>query len=212
MRRIPESTVEKYGNVNWPLAFIVLMEVLSSVASLGVSVGGYDEEVLSELIRQFKPDKIFLTEISEAEYKKLPASAFYHSLGNAMEAPVIPAGVNSKPFEKFREEYITANLSTPELTIKKNMLDLIDDTIFNYLAQYWKGHETINSEVTDSLFRAKHKLFSSVFFELENGTWDEEHRSIIEVIRKGKPTDRSVIISDVESRFWFKDHLNLLKE
>ena len=188
------------------------MEVLSSVASLGISVRGYDEEVLAGLIGQLKPDKIFLTEISDVEYKKEAASAFYQTLRRSTGAAIIPAGVSNKPFEKFREEYVAENLNTPELTIKKNMLGLIDDTIYNYLAQYWKGPDTINSEVTDSLFRAKHKLFSSVFFELENGTWDEQHKSIVEVIKRGKPTDASLILSDVESRYWYKDHLNLLKD
>jgi hypothetical protein len=188
------------------------MEVLSSVASLGISVRGYDEGVLLELIRQLNPDRIFITEISEAEYKNFTESDFYSSLGKATGASIIPSGVDGKQFDKFREEYIEANLNSPELSIKKNMLDLINDTIYNYLTQYWKGPETINSEVTDSLYRAKHKLFSSVFFELENGSWDEMHRTILDEIKKGKPTDRSVIISTVESRYWFKDHLNLLKE
>lgn len=187
------------------------MEVLSSVDSLGVSVGGYDENVLSELLRQLKPDRIFLAEISRPEYKGLPGSSFYQSLVKAVGAEVIPAGVDIGQFEKFREEYISTNLNSPELTIKKNMLDLIKDTIANYLAQYWKGPETINSEVTDSLFRAKHKLFASIFFELENGYWEEQHQAVMEEVKKGAPTDRSVIISAVESRYWYKDHLNLLK-
>ncbi len=188
------------------------MEVLSSVASLGISVRGYDEKVVSELVRQLNPDKIFITEISDTEYNNFPESAFYNSLGKSTDATIIPSGVDGKPFDKFREEYIETNLSSPELTIKKNMLDLINDTIYNYLTQYWKGPETVNSEVTDSLYRAKHKLFSSVFFELENGTWDELHKSVIEEIKKGKPTERSLIITAVESRYWFKDHLNLLKD
>jgi hypothetical protein len=188
------------------------MEVLSSVASLGISVRGYDEEVLTGIIRQLKPDKIFLTEISEAEYPKISASGFYHLLRKSTDSEIMPSGVSSEPFEKFRDEYVTEKLNTPELTIKKNMLGLIDDTIYNYLAQYWKGPDTINSEVTDSLFRAKHKLFSSVFFELENSTWDEQHRAIMEVIKKGNPTDASLVLSDVESRYWYKDHLNLLKD
>lgn len=187
------------------------MEVLSSVASLGISVRGYDEEVLSELIREFKPDKIFITELSEAQYKNLANSTFYHSVGKLTGAAVVPSGVDIGPFEKFKEEYTQANLNSPELNIKKNMLELINDTIYNYLAQYWKGPDTINSEVTDSLFRAKHKLFSSVFFELENGSWDELHRAVLEKIKKGGPTNGSLILSTVESRYWFKDHLNLLK-
>lgn len=201
----------QHANINWKEAFIGYMEVLSSVTSLGVSVGGYDENVLAELLRQLEPDKIFLAELPESAYRKLPNSSFYHSLEKQSDWKVFASGVDAGPFEKFREEYSKANLNSPELTIKKNMLDLINDTISNYLAQYWKGPDTINSEVTDSLFRAKHKLFSSVFFELENGYWDEQHHAVIGEIKKHNPTDKSVILSSVESRYWYKDHLNLLK-
>ena len=188
------------------------MEVLSSVDSLGIVVRGYNEDVLAELLRQLKPDKIFITELAETEYNALSDSSFYRSVGEMTGALVLPAGVNRTPFEKFREDYIETNLNSPELTIKKNMLDLINDTISNYLAQYWKGPDTINSEVTDSLFRAKHKLFSSVFYDLENGSWDSRHNAVLEEIKKNAPTEKSVIISAVESRYWFKDHLNLIRD
>ncbi len=184
------------------------MEVISSVFSLGVTIRGYNEDVLKELLREQHPEAVYITELSVDEFSgsnELYQS--YQTFIGELGFKMIPVGVNSAEFEEFRKRYIEENLSTPELSIKRNMLELIDDTIYNYLAQYWKGPETVNSEVTDSLFRAKHKLFSSVFYDLEAETWEKRNGQILQAIKETSPTDNSVILSPVESRYWFKDHL-----
>lgn len=187
------------------------MEVLSSVFSLGVTIRGYNEDVLKELLREQHPETIYITELTREEFdtsNELCKS--YKEITDGLGSKLVPVGVDTSEMEKFREKYIRENLSTPELSIKRNMLELIDDTIYNYLAQYWKGPETVNSEVTDSLFRAKHKLFSSVFYDLETETWENNNGRILSAIKKTSPSEESVILSPVESRYWFKDHLYTL--
>lgn len=187
------------------------MQVLSSISSLGVTVRGYDDAVLAELLREEKPDKIFLTEIAEHDFEQNNTNLVtYERVRAVVDAEIIAVGVDMDRFNTFRDNFLRENVNTPELSIKKNMLDLIDNTITNYLAQYWKGHETINSEVTDSLFRAKHKLFSSVFYGLEAEFWENRNREVLDNIKKRGVTKNSVIISSVESRFWFKDHMSEL--
>ncbi|MCL5783550.1 MAG: hypothetical protein M1476_06545 [Candidatus Thermoplasmatota archaeon] len=183
------------------------MEVLSSVSGLGTSIQGYNDDVLIEIIRECAPDKVFLAEVTKEDFvKEFKVSEFFGKFQAVVKVPLIPVGLDMTVYEEFKQKFSAENVNTPELAIKKNMLDLIDNTIFNYLAHYWKGPETVNSEVTDSLFRAKHKLFSSVFYDLEKGFWEDRHSKIIENIRKMVPGNSSVIISGVESRYWFKDH------
>lgn len=187
------------------------MEVISSVFSLGVPVRGYNEDVLKELLREQHPEVVYLTEITEADFNnKNDLLNSYVALNKDIDSMLVPVGVDSREFDDFKKKYVEEKLSTPELSIKRNMLDLIDNTIYNYLAQYWKGPETVNSEVTDSLFRAKHKLFSSVFYDLELETWEKRNQKIFEAIKESSPTDNSVILSSVESRYWFKDRLSEL--
>lgn len=187
------------------------MEVLSSVFSLGVTIRGYNEDVLKELLREEHPEVIYVTELTADQFNSNnDLFKSYRELNEGIGSKLVPVGVDTSKFENFRKKYIEENLSTPELSIKRNMLELIDDTIYNYLTQYWKGPETVNSEVTDSLFRAKHKLFSSVFYDLETETWEKQNETILEAIKKTSPTDKSVILSPVESRYWFKDRLNEL--
>lgn len=185
------------------------MEVISSVFSLGVSVRGYNEDVLKELLREQHPEVIFLTEITgDSTVDDRELFSVYRKLNEIVGAKLVPVGVDYRQFEQYRSKYVEEHLSTPELSIKRNMLELIDDTINNYLSQYWKGPETVNSEVTDSLFRAKHKLFSSVFYELESETWDRHNQDILDRIEESSPPENSVILSTVESRYWFNDRIS----
>lgn len=187
------------------------MEVISSVFSLGVSVRGYNEGVLAELLREQHPDRIYLTEITPGDFNaQNKYFQSYESINQIVKSTFRPVGVDLSRYDRLKEKYVRENLGTPELSIKKNMLDLIDNTIANYLAQYWKGPETVNSEVTDSLYRAKHKLFSSVFYDLEAEYWEERNQEILDKIKSDSPTDKSLIITSVESRYWFKDHLSEL--
>lgn len=187
------------------------MQVISSISSLGISVGGYDESVLAELLREQHADMIFLTEVSPGQTGRENALlSQIETIKEIVKAEFIAVGVDMERYRNARDEFIRLNINTPELSIKKNMLDLIENTISNYLAQYWKGPETVNSEVTDSLFRAKHKLFASVFYQLEAEFWEKRNKEILENIRTAGPTDKSVILSSVESRYWFKDHLSEL--
>lgn len=187
------------------------MEVISSVSSLGVPIRGYDEAVLRELLREQHPDRIFITEVAPDDFgRETTENPLYENIKDNLELALQPVGVDMSVYSEFKEKYVQEKMNSPELAIKKNMLDLIDNTIINYLAQYWKGPETVNSEVTDSLFRAKHKLFSSVFYDLEEEFWENRNRKILENIKSRGPTRDSVIISSVESRYWFKDHISEL--
>ena len=47
-----------------------------------------------------------------------------------------------------------------EAVVRKNIVDMIYSTIYAYLEGYWKDQETVNSEVTDALFRARRLLVS----------------------------------------------------
>lgn len=187
------------------------MEVICSVFSLGIPVRGYNDGVLAELLREHHPESVYLTEVTPAEFEpRNELFKTYESMKKVVPTNFTPVGVDLSSYEKFRERYIKEELSTPELSIKKNMLDLIDNTISNYLSQYWKGPETVNSEVTDSLFRAKHKLFASVFYEMEAEFWEKRNYDILNLLKSKNPSENSVIISSAESRYWFKDHLSEL--
>ena len=180
------------------------MEIIATVTSLRTEVKGYGlQEVLAK-VHEIMPDRIFVTE----EMKRSPVEVeLYNNLAKNFHHTLSDCSIDSAKYEEFRSEFLRINTGTPENSVKKNMLELVDETIFNYLANYWKNFESVNSEVTDSLFRAKHQLISGVFYDLEKGFWISQNQEILNKILNEKLTEKSVIISGVERRYWLSDQL-----
>ena len=180
------------------------MQVLASASSLRTDVNGYNVPSIVEKLNQIAPDIIFLTE------KEDVAGELGTVIRKHLNSRIIDCSQDPAQFLKFREEFYRKSISTPEAAVKKNMIELIDDTIYSYLSNYWRDWDTVNSEVTDSLFRAKHKLVESVFYELEQGFWHAQNKLIMDRIMGGQPTGNSIIISSVERRYWLVDRIKNL--
>ncbi len=177
------------------------MQVLASSSSLRTDVNGYNASAIVERFRQTAPDIIFLTE------KEDVAGELGATIRKNLKVKVMDCSQDSEQFLKFWDDFFRRSISTPEAAVKKNMIELIDDTVYSYLSNYWKDWDTVNSEVTDSLFRAKHKLVESVFYDLEQGFWHAQNKLIADKISSGHPTEKSVIISGVERRYWLVDRI-----
>ena len=178
------------------------MEIICSPESLRITIPGYESRSLSLRILESQPDAVIFTDRSEFNDElavKLQKGKF---------SKILDCSIDLVPFQKLRENFFKEKITTPELSVKKNMLDLIDDTIYNYLASYWRNYETVNSEVTDSLFRAKHRLASTVFYEIERDYWDAQNRKILENLSGYMPKGNSIIITPVERRYWFQDYFS----
>lgn len=177
------------------------MLVVSSVSSLRTHVPGYSSDAVINRLKSLEVELILLAEpldsLDDLAYKLKKSTSFR----------VEDCSVDSIPYESFRKKFMLERANTPELSVKKNMLDLIDDTIYNYLASYWKDYDTVNSEVTDSLFRAKHKLSASVFYDLERNYWESLNSSIWNAIRQKQTGEKAAIICNVERRYWFLDQM-----
>ncbi len=178
------------------------MEIICSPESLRISVPGYDAGSIAQRILSESLDAVFFTDSSKFN------SDLSLILRKEGFLKIQDCSIDLLPFQKIREDFFRQRITTPELSVKKNMLDLIDDTIYNYLANYWRDFDTVNSEVTDTLFRAKHKLASTIFYEVEKEYWDAQNRRILEKLSEEKPGTRSLIITPVERRYWFMDHLS----
>jgi hypothetical protein len=177
------------------------MQVLASSSSLRTDVKGYNVPAIVSRLSLMSPDIIFLTEKDDM------AGELGTAMRNHLNSKIIDCSQDPAQFVKFREEFFKKSINTPEAAVKKNMIDLIDDTIYSYLSNYWRDWDTVNSEVTDSLFRAKHKLVESVFYELEHGFWHAQNKLIIDRILSGQPTGKSIIVSSVERRYWLVDRI-----
>ncbi len=178
------------------------MEIICSPESLRISIPGYDSRSIAQRILSAVPDGVFFTDSSTFN------ADLAHILKKENFSKIYDCSIDLLPFQKMKEDFFRQKITTPELSVKKNMLDLIDDTIYNYLANYWKDFDTVNSEVTDTLFRAKHKLASTIFYEVERDYWDAQNKRILEHLYEHKLGANSLVVSSVERRYWFMDYFS----
>lgn len=117
------------------------------------------------------------------------------------------AGVDETSYQSKKKELLQKYSSSAELVVKKNIMEMIETTIKSYLEGYWKDSDTVNSEVTDSLFRAKHKLISTMFWELEKNTWNAMLEELTEKVNAMAPGRNDLVLVDVEKKYWLYDKL-----
>ncbi len=185
------------------------MIFIASIGKMHEKIKGYDCKVMVNYISSFNPTKIYVTYLTHSDIE----TGNYGQEIKLMLADVTLGeklsfrGVNQEKYQKIYDDYISENSKYPEFVIKKNIMDLMNTTVDSYLQSYWKSPETVNSEVTDSLYRAKHRLLVSIFPDIESSTWEKMHKEILDNIDMTEVTPNTVILSDAESRYWFIDHM-----
>ncbi len=95
----------------------------------------------------------------------------------------------------------------PDLKVKVKLLEIVDATIYSYMKGFWKDSQSVNSELTDGVFRAKHLLMSAVVTPFEISVWKEWHSRLKDRILSLDDKKIAVIVN-VESRYWFVDNLS----
>lgn len=185
------------------------VKFVSTIGESHTKIEGYSYEAFVNHVRSFSPSNVIVSYISAEEHKQGKYGKEIEVLLEDQELSdrVVFAGVDNNPYESFREQYFKDRSSSAEVLVKRNVLELIDSTVYSYLENYWKNADTVNSEITDSLFRAKHKIIASMFWDMEKYTWEERHKEILGNIRNCSTQNGSVIVTDVESRYWFLDHV-----
>lgn len=185
------------------------MEIVSTIGQSHNSISGYNYEKFLSYVKSLNPTKLIITCVSNDDAESTAQNGEIKTIMDdpSLSDKVILAGVDDKPYESYRRKYFEERADSAEVSVKKNVLDLINSTVYSYLEGYWKDAETVNSDVTDSLFRAKHRLISAMFWDLEKYVWEDMNAKILENVERYAYDDGAVILSPVEKRYWFLDHL-----
>lgn len=187
------------------------MKLFSFIGESHMRVEGYSTENLTALLSSDTPSRIIVA--VDPQYR-MASEGYASALQSILEAPGISevvcfAHADESRYGELRDSYLKQYSESAESIVKKNILEMIDATVRSYLEGYWKGNDTVNSEVTDSLFRAKHKLVSTMFWDMERDTWNSMMEEMTEKILRKSPGSDDVILVDVEKRYWLMDRLDL---
>lgn len=184
--------------------------MISFIGESHTKAAGYSTKEVIDRIVSMKPSRVIVAiDINSTGHSGAYLDELKEITGNPeIEGSIVFANVDESSYLEQRKILLEEFSKSAENVVKKNIFEMIYTTVRSYLEGYWKDYDTVNSEVTDSLFRATHKLMSTMFWEVERDTWNRMMEETVEKIRDVKPGPSDVILVDVEKKYWLADNLD----
>lgn len=169
-------------------------------------IPSYTYEKFAEYASSFGIDKIIVSSYS-AEDVKNGLGKEISALLEKKKFDVSYCGCDFSETKKKEGELIRSRSEDPDFVTNKNMLEMIDTTVWTYLQAYWTTPQSVNSETTDSIFQTKRLMQTSLIPELESEIWLPVMNKTVDEIRKISDYGERLILVDVESAFFLKKRL-----
>ncbi|MEM0139484.1 MAG: hypothetical protein QXZ44_02590 [Ferroplasma sp.] len=179
------------------------MNVVSTLGKMHEDVIGYGYEDFINYVTTFSFNSIFIAYVSEDIYNKDPDNYKELQLLDKKYELLFPA-IDFKGYDKLLGEN-KLKVSTPEDVTKKNISDIIETVIYSYLRGYWKDCKTVNSSITDSIYRIRNQFLMQINPNYISNYWEPLHNSIFDCIKK--IDNNALIISKVEDSFFYRDKI-----
>lgn len=180
------------------------MKIVSFIGKSHDRVIGYSRSDLAKIIAGMKPSEVIFTYVSKEDFenRKYGSEVSVLLSQKDMKSRVRTVGLSAVDSSEAK-----LTKESAEDVVRKNIVEMIYSTIYAYLEGYWKDYETVNSDVTDALFRARRLLVSQIGGVLGDKKWEDDHERILANINRMTLGDNPILVVPVESAFWFKDNL-----
>ena len=181
------------------------MIIVSTLRKMHENTIGYQYEDFIRYVHKLNVDNLMVTYTSREDFEK--------DKNQHKEIAMLQESFNVYFPEIDYEKYMKLSrgklfeIHNAEEITKKNIMDIIETVVNSYLKGYWKDPETVNSEVTDSIFRVNNKFIQAVNPDYIEKYWLPLHTDIYNYIEEHKNM-YDAVISDVESTFFYKDQKN----
>jgi len=180
----------------------ISMIIISTLGKMHENTIGYNYEDFVRYLKELKVEKTIITYTNKQNYKiKHNEYKEIEFLEDSFE--VFFPEIDYEKYNNLLTKYSLETHNAEEVT-KKNIVDIIETVITSYLKGFWKSPETVNSEVTDNIFRIENKFIQSVNPQFIENYWLPLHRDVYNYIENSK-NNYDAIISDVESTFFYKE-------
>lgn len=168
-------------------------------------IKGYGKEDILKFIESTSPSRILCT-IGTPE-------GMDHGNSELLNEPDLKSkltlvGLDDSEYRNIEAEYMKKNSGKVDFQVKRNVLEMIDTSIISFLEGYWNSPETVNSELTDTMFKAKHRLRATILYDLEENVWEKRNETILNNIRSCNPGRNDVLLCTLEERYWFNEKLS----
>ena len=117
------------------------------------------------------------------------------------------AGSGAYDLEKERQKVLSSGGDDPDFVTKKNIMEMMDTTIWTYLSSFWTDPAKVNSNETDSIFSARKLMRTSFVPEIESDLWVPFMNRTVDNVKHIDNFQEAIILCDPESMFYLKQKL-----
>ena len=178
------------------------MLIISTIGKLHENTVGYSYEDFIKYIVEMNCKNLIITYTSEKNFMNNP-ERFKEIQVLTKKFTVHFPSINYQKYNALHDKFKFKTENAEDIT-KKNITDIIDTVIDSYLTGYWKNPETVNSEITDSIFKVKNKFLESVNYDYVEKYWVPLHEEIYNYV-ESKKDEYDAVITDVESAFFYRE-------
>ena len=168
-------------------------------------IKGYTDKDVVVYISSSKPARVLCTLGTDTEGMNPAVQGILND--PEIKPRLTLVGVDNEKYSGFETEYMRKNNDKIDFQVKRNVLEMIDTSIRSFLDGYWNSPETVNSDLTDTMYKAKHRLRATIFYDLEEEVWEKRNESILNNIRSAAPGRNDVLLCTLEERYWFNEKL-----
>ena len=115
--------------------------------------------------------------------------------------------VDLSAFHTEKHNFLEKAMNSADLSVKVKLVEVIEESINRYLEALWEYPERVNSDLTDSIFKAKHALISDLIYEYEKVSWIGPNNAIINSLGRLSTSESLGILVEPERRYYIKEKL-----
>ena len=186
------------------------MRYIATIGKHHNDIKKYSEEVFVDYVNSFPERNAIVASYSSDDVFKHGLGTEILALSKSGAKNLIFCGPDMTALNKTYEDILQQRKEDPDFVTRKNILEMMDTTIWAYLSAYWTSPEKVNSDVSDSIFSARRLMISSFVPEIDDKIWAPSIQQITENIKKQKDYRKSIILVDVQNKFYlekkFEEH------
>ena len=180
------------------------MIIISTIGKLHEKTVGYSYREFIRYVKENNSNSLIITYTSEKNY--------HENIEKYREIELLEENFNVNfpdiDYQKYTVlcERYTFKADNAEDITKKNITDIIETVIDSYLTGYWKNPETVNSEITDSIFKVKNKFLESINHDYIEKYWIPLHTEVYNYIEE-RNNSFDTVITDIQSAFFYREKI-----
>ena len=183
------------------------MRFIATIGKHHKDIGKYSEEVFVDYVNSFPELNAIVASYSRDDVFKHGLGTEILALSKSGKKNLTFCGPDMTAMNKSYEDILQQRKEDPDFVTRKNILEMMDTTIWAYLSAYWTSPEKVNSDVSDSIFSARRLMISSFIPEVDDKIWAPSIKHITENIKKQKDYRNSIILVDVQNKFYIEKKL-----